>query len=98
MAEAQTAKLCVHECENLLATLKDTMDNARAQVEDAHQQIASIASFFDQAGMRISLHPLPLNTLQDHPLSINMDSNDSAITSDSDHGPSDQESAPGKDL
>ena len=50
MAEAQTAKLHVCKCKNLLATLKDTMDDARAQVEDAHQQIASITSFLIKQG------------------------------------------------
>lgn len=93
MAEEETAKLRVQECENLLATLKDTLDNARARVEDAHQQIASIISFFDQEGIQIDLRPLQL---QDHPLSSDMES-DSISESDSDHSRSDHESAPNED-
>jgi hypothetical protein len=85
MAEEETAKLKIVECENLLATLKDTLDDARARVEDAHQQIASIVSFFDQQGIQINLRPLHFESLQDHPLSPDMDSF-------SDHSLSDDES------
>ena len=47
MAEEETAKLRVAECENLLAILKDTQDYARARVDNTHQQIASVISFFN---------------------------------------------------
>ena len=96
MAEEETAKLRVQECENLLATLKDTMDDAHARVQDAHQQIASITSFFDQEGIRISLFPLSFNAHQDHSHSSNVDSDDSddsEMNSNSDH-----ESAPDEDI
>ena len=91
MAEEETAKLKIVECENLLATLKDTLDDARARVEDAHQQIASIISFFDQQGIQINLHPLHFKALQDYPLSSDMD----LI---SEHSQSDYESFPDEEL
>lgn len=88
MAEEETAKLRVRECENLLATLKDTLDDAHARVEDAHQQIASIMTFFDQQGIQINLRPLHFDSpslqdrsLQDHTISSDMESD-----SESDHG------------
>ena len=84
MAEEETAKLKVVECENLLATLKDTLDYAHAQVEDAHQQIASVISFFDQRGVQINLRPLHFDSLQD-PLSSDMDSISDHSQSDSDN-------------
>lgn len=87
MAEEETAKLHVRECENLLATLKDTMDDACARVKDIHQQVASITLFFDQAGLHISLCPLSFNI--PHFLFSDIDFNHS------DHDPSDHESADG---
>ncbi|KAF8811863.1 hypothetical protein BYT27DRAFT_7208111 [Phlegmacium glaucopus] len=48
MAEEKTAKLRVEECKGLLATLQDSMDDAHARAEDAHHQIASIMTLFDQ--------------------------------------------------
>ena len=85
MAEEETAKLKIVECENLLATLKDTLDDACARVEDAHQQIASIISFFDQQGIQINLHPLHFKALQDYLLSSNMHSISEHSQSDSDN-------------
>jgi hypothetical protein len=43
-------------------------------VEDAHQQIASVLSFFDQQQIRISLLPLQFEALQGHRLSSNTES------------------------
>jgi hypothetical protein len=60
MAEEETVKLRIRECENLLATLKDTLDDTHARVTDAHNQIASIMSFIDQQGIQINLRPLSL--------------------------------------
>ena len=74
MAEEETAKLRVSECENLLATLKDTLDDAHARVADAHQQIASIMTFIDQQGIHINLRPLYFDSLQ-HTISSNIESN-----------------------
>lgn len=91
MAEEETAKLKIVECENHLATLKDTLDDASARVEDAHQQIASIISFFDQRAIQINLRPLHFESLQEHPLSSDMDTI-------SDHSQSDNESFPDEDL
>lgn len=73
MAEEETAKLKVIECENLLSTLKDALDDARSRVEDAHQQVASVISFFDQQGIRIDLRPLCFKAFQDHHLSTDED-------------------------
>jgi hypothetical protein len=64
MAEEETAKSRVNECENLLATLKDNLDDAHARVKDAHQQIASIMTFIDEQGIQINLRPLEFNSLQ----------------------------------
>jgi hypothetical protein len=91
MAEEKTAKLRILECENLLATLKDTLDNSQARVEDAHQQIASVISFLDQQQIQINLRPLQFKALQDHPLSSDTDSI-------SDHSQTDNESFPDEDL
>lgn len=91
MAEEETAKRKIVECENLLATLKDTLDDASARVEDAHHQIASIISFFDHRGIQIDLRPLHFEALQDHPLSSDTDSI-------SDHSQTDNESLPDEDL
>jgi len=99
MAEEETAKLKIVECENLLATLKDTLDDARARVEDAHQQIASVTSFFDQQGIQINLRPLQFKVFQNHPHSESSD-----IDSISDHtgtgsqSESDNESLSDEDL
>ena len=94
MAEEETAKLKIVECENLLATLKDTLDDARARVEDAHQQIASITSFFDQHRIQINLRPLHFEVFQDpSPRSPDIDS-----ISDHTGSQSDNESLPDEDL
>lgn len=61
MAEEATAKLRVHKCENHLATLKDSADEAHARVQDAHHQIASILSFFDSQGIQINFRPIPFD-------------------------------------
>ena len=82
MAEEETVKLKIVECKNLLATLKDTLDDACAWVEDAHQQIASI---LDQQGIQINLCPLHFKALQDYPLSSVMDSISEHSQSDSDN-------------
>lgn len=92
MAEEETARLKIVECENLLATLKDTLDDAHARVEDAHQQIASIMSFFDQRGIQINLRPLHFDSIQNHLLS-DMDSISNHSQSDSD-----KDSFPDEDL
>lgn len=94
MAEEETAKLRVTECENLLATLKDSLDDAHARVADAHRQIASIMTFIDQKGIQINLLPLHFDTLQDHSLQDHT-LHDHAISSDMDsdsyHGDSPNE-------
>lgn len=97
MAEEETTRLKVVECENLLATLKDTLDDACARVEDAHQQIASIISFFDLRGIQINLRPLQFKSHQDRSLPGDMDSisNHSQTDSDSDN---DNDSFPNEDL
>ena len=61
MAEEATAKLRVHKCENHLATLKDSADEAHVRVQDAHHQIASILSFFDSQGIQINFCPMPFD-------------------------------------
>jgi hypothetical protein len=94
MAEEETAKLKILECKNLLATLKDTLDDARARVEDANQQISSIITFFDQQGIQINLRPLHFEPLQDHSLQDHPLSSDS--DSISDHSQS-EESFPDED-
>lgn len=94
MAEEETARLKIVESENLLATLKDTLDDVHARVEDAHQQIASIISFFDQRGIHINLRPLLFEALQDLPLSSDMDS----ISDHSGQSDNDSESFPDEDL
>jgi hypothetical protein len=95
MAEEETAKLKIVECKNLLATLEDTLDDARARVEDAQQQIGSVLSFFDQQGIQVDLRPLHFEVFQDHPHSSDIDSI-------SDHtgtgSQSDDESHPDEDL
>ena len=90
MAEEETARLKVVECENLLAALKDTLDYAHARVEDAHQQIASVISLFDQRGVQINLRPLNFASLQHPFFSDNIDNIDSI----SDNSDSDNESYP----
>jgi hypothetical protein len=89
MAEEETAKLRVDECESLLATLKDSVDDAHARVEEAHHQIASILTFFDKQGIPINFRPLPFDAelVQDHSTSSASD-----ISSEMESG-SDQESA-----
>ena len=88
MAEEETAKLRVDECESLLATLRDSVDDTHARVQEAHHQIASIFTFFNQKGIPINFCPLPFDAelVQDH-------STSSDISSDLESG-SDQESAP----
>ena len=71
--------------------LKDTLDDASARVEDSHQQIASIISFFDQQAIQINICPLHFESLQEHPLSSDM-------YMISDHSQSDNESFPDEDL
>jgi hypothetical protein len=83
MAEEETAKLKIVECENLLATLKDTLDDAHARVEEAHQQIATIISFFDNRGIQINLRPLQAPLHFDHLLSSDIDSFSDDSQSDS---------------
>jgi hypothetical protein len=91
MAEEETAKLRVDECESLLATLKDSVDDAHARVEEAHHQIASILTFFDKQGIPLNFRPLPFDAelAQGH-------STSSDISSEMEYGSeygSDQESA-----
>lgn len=74
MAEEKTARLRIRECEDMLATLKDSLDDAQARVTDSHQQIASILTFIDQQGIRINLRPLNFEGVQDHTTSSDMDS------------------------
>jgi hypothetical protein len=45
MAEEETEELKITKCENLL---KNTLDDARARVKDAHKKIASVLLFFNQ--------------------------------------------------
>jgi hypothetical protein len=99
MAEEETAKLKIAECESLLATLKDSLDDTRARVEDAHQQIASVLSFFDEQRVQINLRPLhfKFDAFQDCPLSSDMDSI-SDTESISDHSQLDNESFPDEGL
>lgn len=76
MAEEKTAKLRVEECKSLLATLQDSMDDAQARAQDAHHQIASIMTLFDQQGIHIDYRPLHFNSapIQDHPISLDLES------------------------
>jgi hypothetical protein len=67
IAEEESTKLRIDECENLLSTLKDEMDDIHARVEDANQQVASILSFLNQEGVQINAHPLHLNSIRDIP-------------------------------
>lgn len=75
MAEEETARLRVEECKCLLATLQDSMDDAHARAEDAHQQVTSMMTLFDQQGIHIDFRPLPFSSmpLQDCTLSSNFE-------------------------
>jgi hypothetical protein len=95
MAEEEAAKLRVSECEKLLATLKDTLEDAHARVEDAHQQIASFMSIIDQHGIQINLRPLQFDSFQDRTLQDHIISSDTESESDSYHG---QSSTPDEDF
>lgn len=55
LAEEETAKLRINECENLLATLKDAADDARARFEDASHQIGTILTVFDRECIQVDL-------------------------------------------
>jgi len=92
MAEEETARLRVEECKSLLATLQDSMDNARARAEDAHDQVTSIMTLFDQKGIHIDFRPLQFSSmpLQDHTLSSNFEIDMGSI--------SDPESAPDEEF
>lgn len=54
-AEEVAFKQRIVECQNLLATLKDSHDDARGRVDDAMYQVGSIMSVFDKEGLHIDL-------------------------------------------
>lgn len=69
------ARLWVEECKSLLATLQDFLDDAHACAEDAHQQVTSMKTLFNQQGIHIDFHPFSFSSmpLQDYTLSLNFE-------------------------
>ena len=90
MAEEKAAKLRVHECENLLETLKDSVDDAQVRLEDANHQVGTIISFLDEYGVDVNFRPLQF---EPSPLSDRSSDSESCMDplTDSDYEPAPDE-------